>query len=189
MKPPEDDPFVEAMVRDLERRHEAFRDRRLEAAAATVRDRGARARPGGRAPWPGYALAAALAGFATWGVLKVTGAFAPVEDAMAFAGATTEAVPLRDSPVIESIRRDERGRLGEIERRVDEVLDGERILFRGGAIARIERWKGGRLDGVVLDFDARGRVARMRTYRAGVEQGPWADYDERGLVRASGVRE
>ena len=189
MKAPEDERFVEAMVRDLERRHEEVRERRLEAAAATARDIGSGSAQKGRVRWPGYVLAAALAGFATWGVLKVTGAMEPPEDAMAFAGATTEAVPLRDSPVIESIRRDERGRLGEIERKVDEVLEGERILFRGGAIARIERWKNGRLHGVVLDFDARGRVSRMRTYRDGVESGPWADYDELGLVRASGVRE
>lgn len=191
MKTPDDERFVEAMVRDLEQRHEALRERRLDGAAADLRQ-AETARTGAakaRARWVAYAVVAVVAGLATWAVLKVTGVMAPVDDAMAFAGATSETVPLRDSPVIESIRRDERGRLGEIERRVGEVLDGERIVFRGGAIARIERWKDGRLHGVVLDFDARGRVSRMRTYKDGVEAGPWADYDERGLVRASGVRE
>jgi len=193
MRPPDDERFVEAMVRDLEVRHEALRERRIDSAAGAVaalrEAEPVRVAVKQRARWAGYAVVAVVAGLATWGGLKVSGAMEPVDDAMAFAGETSETEPLRDSPAIESIRRDARGRLGEIERRVGEVLEGERIVFRGGAIARIERWKDGQLHGVVLDFDARGRVSRVRTFRDGVESGPWADYDERGLVRASGVRE
>jgi len=74
-----------------------------------------------------------------------------------------------------SIKRDARGRISEIA--VDGAADGERLIFRAGRLLRIEHWRGGHLDGIVVDLDGSGRVVRVETWLAGERVGPSVELD------------
>lgn len=116
--------------------------------------------------------AAAVSMLATWAVMRVSAPEIP----MAFGGAVVAPTPA-------GITHDHNGRIASID-----GPEGQRLLFRGGRLVRVERLQNGGLDGMVVDFDARGYVANIRTWVGGVERGPWLELDESGRVRASGER-
>jgi hypothetical protein len=161
----ENERFVAAAMARLD---EAFEAQELRYVRAALRPKTVRVRT---LVWSVVA-AAAVAALATWGALSVGASERP----MAF-GDAVEMVATGE------ITRDGRGRIA----RVDGP-DGERLIFRGGRLVRVERHREGVLDGVSVDFDARGFVAAIRSWRMGVERGPWVELDESGRVHASGER-
>ncbi|MCC6624842.1 MAG: hypothetical protein IT385_26570 [Deltaproteobacteria bacterium] len=176
-----DEELVERTLAEIDRAHDARRDGHVRAALSEVAGRGARR-------WslrPRVAVLAALAiaataALVTWGVMRAT---AP-EEPLAFGQSVAE-------PGGGWIARDARGRVSEIQSappRADGRPDGERLLFRAGRLARVERWRDGVQHGVAVDFDARGFVSAIRHWDDGREAGPWIELDADGRVRASGVR-
>jgi len=161
----ENERFVAAAMARLD---EAFEEQEQRYVRAALRPRTVRVRT---LVWSVVA-AAAVAALATWGTLSLAASERP----MAF-GDAVEMVAVGE------VTRDGRGRIAQVD-----GPEGERLIFRGGRLVRVERHREGALDGVSVDFDARGFVATIRTWRAGVERGPWVELDESGRVRASGER-
>jgi len=146
----------------LEERAAADRAEKLDATFRALRPR----RFGGSAV-AAFALAgAAAAALVTWVLTR------PPADGMpeAFGGGLTAAPP--PDP---SVKRDARGRITEIA--VDGAADGERLVFRAGRLSRVEHWRQGRLDGVVVDLDGSGRVVRVETWSRGERVGPNLELD------------
>ncbi len=161
----ENERFVAAAMARLD---EAFEDQELRYVRAALRPKTVRVRT---LVWS-LVAAAAVAAVATWGALSLTESERPMAFGDAVGMITTG-----------EITRDGRGRIAQID-----GPDGERLIFRGGRLVRVERHREGVLDGVSVDFDARGFVAAIRSWRAGVEAGPWVELDETCRVRASGER-
>lgn len=159
-----DDTFIATTLARLDAAHE---ERQLEHVRAALR---APRRP----RWSTVALvalaAAAMAALVTWGLVRSDEPEAPF----------TFGEPARTVGDGPDVTRDAAGRLVA----VNAQGDGERLVFRAGRLARIEHWKGGALDGVVVDLDARGFVVSIRRYQAGVEVAPAVELDPDGRVRA-----
>lgn len=142
--------FVKRM---RERLAEQARDDRDATLDDTFRDVRGVARPRS-APWRYAAIALAAAAVAvvvTWLALRPS-----AEGPAAFDGGSGP-MPRAD----QAVRLDARGRLAESE------IDGERLIFRGGRLIRIEHRKDGVLDGEVVDLDGAGRVVRIETWSQG----------------------
>ncbi len=168
MNRPDDDTFVSELQAELGRQYDARRDLRIAVAARRRFDRSHGL----------VALAALVLGAIAASVVWWLGA--RHEEAAAFG----ERVQVGQA---ELVRTDDGG-LVEIRRGPEGAYDGERVIFRGALVGRIEHWRAGKQHGVALYFDARGRVVRMSTWEQGVERGPWIEYDEHGRERASGVQ-
>ncbi|MCC6621697.1 MAG: hypothetical protein IT385_10610 [Deltaproteobacteria bacterium] len=154
---------------DFKARTHTLLDERAAAHRAESLDATFRALAPRRFGWPALAAvglaAAAATALVTW---SLAGSADPAP--AAFDGGLTAAPPADPS-----VKRDARGRISEIA--VDGAVDGERLLFRAGRLLRVEHWREGRLDGVVIDLDGSGRVVRVETWSRGERVGPNLELD------------
>lgn len=162
---PSDEAFVAST---LERLDAAYEERQLDHIRKALGPKTLRLRTVVMA----MVAVAAVSILATWAVTHTS----TPERPMAFGGAVGAPTPA-------GITRDPQGRIASIE-----GPEGQRLLFRGGRLVRVERLQNGGLHGMAVDFDARGYVANIRTWVGGVERGPWLELDESGRVQASGER-